>query len=110
MPNPDPLDPLIQRWENVPAPTPSVKSEVWRRIAMAESAPVQLGWVRRIERWFTIPAFSGAFVACCVLLGLFLAEVRVSRVQRERQVELARQYIRLIDPLLVDSSSAEVKP
>jgi hypothetical protein len=31
-------------------------------------------------------------------LGLFLAEARLSRLQAERNVQMARQYLRLIDP------------
>jgi hypothetical protein len=40
------------------------------------------------------------FVASCALLGLFLAEVRVNRQQRERSTQLARSYVQLIDPLI----------
>jgi hypothetical protein len=46
------------------------------------------------------PPFAALFVASCALLGLFLAEVRVNRQQRERSAEIARSYVQLIDPLL----------
>lgn len=36
----------------------------------------------------------------CALLGLFMAELRVSHLQRERNAQLARSYLLLIDPLL----------
>jgi len=46
-----------------------------------------------------VPApFAALFVASCALLGLFLAEVRVNRQQRERSAEIARSYVQLIDP------------
>jgi hypothetical protein len=47
------------------------------------------------------------FVASCALLGLFLAEVRVNRLQRERSSQLARSYLQLIDPLLRADAGAK---
>jgi hypothetical protein len=41
-----------------------------------------------------------AFVAACTLLGLFLAEVRLSRLRSEHDAQLVQSYLRLIDPLL----------
>ena len=40
------------------------------------------------------------FIASCALLGLFLAEVRLNHMQRERGEQLARSYLQLIDPLM----------
>lgn len=100
-PNPDPLDPLLDRWSDTPDPSPRLTSEVWRRIALAEQeshAPV--GFWAGIEAWFARPPFAVMFVASCALLGLFLAEVRVNHQQRERNAQLARSYLQLIDPLL----------
>jgi hypothetical protein len=39
-----------------------------------------------------------------MLLGLFLAEVRLSRLHAERSVQLAQSYLRLIDPLIDEST------
>ena len=58
----------------------------------------QAAWKRAIAM-FSQPAFSVAFVAFCMLLGLFLAEVRLTRAQEERGVQIAGDYIRLVDPL-----------
>jgi hypothetical protein len=100
---PDPLDPLLNRWaKNVPpAPPPDrLSHEVWRRIADAESAAEPRSWLSQIEAAFSRPSFAFAFVAACTLFGLFLAELQVSRTQAQRNVQLAQAYIQLIDPLL----------
>jgi hypothetical protein len=102
MENPDPLSPLFKRWSAPELPPGQLQHEVWRRIARDEQeAP---SWWARVQGWFAQPAFAAAFVACCVLFGLFFAEVRVSRAQHERQVALARQYVLAIDPMSADVS------
>lgn len=107
VPNPDdPLDHLLERWRDAPPPLPeSVAPEVWRRIAAADEQAQPGGWARIAEA-FARPSFAVAFVAACVLLGLFLAEIRVSRLQNERSAQLAKSYLQLIDPLLVSDSPA----
>ena len=103
---PDPLDSLLDRWREAPPPSSeSLAPEVWKRIAETEVAP-KTGWFGRIVLEFSRPAFAVTFAAACVLLGLFLAEVRISRLQKERNTQLAKSYLRLIDPLLtVDANS-----
>lgn len=105
---PDPIDPLLNRWREVQPPTLShdlLAKEVWRRIADAEST-AETSVFSRIEAAFSRPSFAFAFVAACTLFGLFLAEVRVSRIQAQRNVQLAQAYIQLIDPLLDQSAAA----
>lgn len=98
---PDPLDPLLDRWNDLPEPPPRLAAEVWRRIAHSgeESAPV-LPWWSPISAWFARPPFAVLFIASCALLGLFLAEVRLNRLENERSAQLARSYLQLIDPVL----------
>ena len=99
--NPDPLDPLLDHWSETPNPSPRLTSEVWRRIALAEEkSHVAPGFWAGVESWFSRPPFAIIFVTSCALLGLFLAEVRVNHQQRERNSQLARSYLQLIDPLL----------
>lgn len=100
-PPPDPLDPLLDRWSETPEPPPRLSAEVWHRIALEESVTDQpVGWWTAVEAWFARPPFAVMFVASCALLGLFLAEVRVNHLQHERNQQLARSYLQLIDPLL----------
>ena len=98
---PDPLDPLLDHWSETPEASPRLASEVWRRIALADEAEIAraAGW-RGAGSWFSRPPFAIMFVASCALLGLFLAELRLNHVQRERNAQLARSYLQLIDPLL----------
>lgn len=98
-PPPDPLDSLLNRWSGTPDPSPRLTATVWQRIATNES-PARTTWTQLLETWFSRPAFAVGFVAACALVGLFLAELRVSHAQRERNSQLARSYLLLIDPLL----------
>ena len=103
MPKPeDPLDSMLENWRSAPPPlAESVTPEVWRRIAAGEAGlRPPLGWRERIEEIFSRPSFAITFVAACLLLGLFVAEVRVSRLESARSAQLAKSYLQLIDPLL----------
>ncbi len=100
----DPLDSLLDRWQQSPEPPPRLAAEVWRRIAVVESDAERPGFLARIEAAFARPSFTVAFFAACMLLGLFLAEVRLSELQAARGVQIAQSYLRLIDPLIDDSA------
>jgi hypothetical protein len=98
---PDPLDPLLDRWSETPGPSPRLTAAVWQQIALHEKqVSHQPGIWTTLETWLTRPSFAIGFVAGCVVLGLLLAEVRISYLQRERNAQLARSYLLLIDPLL----------
>jgi hypothetical protein len=94
-PEKDPLDSLLDRWNDVPRLAPGLRGEVWRKLSSSqEAAPV---W-QRIEALFGTRGFAYAFVCACLLGGLFAAELRLSQLHRERGKELAKAYVRLIDP------------
>lgn len=100
-PPPDPLDPLLDRWAGPAGPDASLVPEVWHRIALEErNQGVFARLLVSVDAWLSRPPFAALFVTCCALLGLFLAEVRVNRQQREQSAQLARSYLQLIDPLL----------
>lgn len=104
----DPLDPLLDRWSETPPPPARLSVEVWQRIALAEKPPRHsTAWWSIVETWFARPPFAVMFIASCALLGLFIAELRVNRVQRERGEQLARSYLQLIDPLITAQNSHE---
>jgi hypothetical protein len=97
----DPLDPLLERWRDAAPSLPEdLTAEVWRRIAATDTPAPHLSLFARIEAAFARPSFAVAFVAACTLLGLFLAEVRLSRLQAEHNTQLVHSYLKLIDPLL----------
>ena len=96
----DPLDTLLDRWNETPDPPANLNHEVWRRVAVMDSQAERLGFFARVEAMFSRPSFAVAFVAACMLLGLFVAEIRLSRLEAERSAQLAQSYLRLIDPLI----------
>jgi hypothetical protein len=98
--SPDPLDPLLDRWSETPEPSSRLTANIWQQIALDAGKARPTGTLALLELWFGRPAFAIGFVAACALLGLFLAEIRVSHLQRERSAQLARSYLLLIDPLL----------
>ena len=100
----DPLDSLLDRWKQTPEPPPHLTTEVWRRIAVLDSRAEPPGFFARVDAIFARPSFAVAFVAACMLLGLFLAQVRLSHLQAERSTQLAQSYLRLIDPLIDQST------
>jgi hypothetical protein len=104
---PDPLDSLLDEWREAPEPPPHLTTEVWRRIAVVDNRAERSGLLVRIEAAFMRPSFAVAFVAACMLLGLFLAEVRLAHMQAERGAQIAQSYLRLIDPLM-DKSAVKV--
>ena len=99
-PTPDPLDPLFSQWRAAaPEPADDLETRVWRRLAAkAGPSPVHAGLLDGIEAMFARASFTTAFVVACVLLGLFLAETRVSRLQAQRSSEFVLSYLRQIDP------------
>jgi hypothetical protein len=98
---PDPLEPILDRWSETPEPSPQLKAAVWQQIALHENrASRQPGIWATLENWLSRPSFAFGFVAGCVALGLLVAEVRLGHLQRERNAQLARSYLLLIDPLL----------
>lgn len=108
MPPPsDPLGPLFERGRAAAPPLGnSVAPEVWRRLRATPAAGGDPGWWGRVAGLCAPPAFAFAFVAACLLGGLFLAELRLSRLQAERSAQLARSYVRLIAPLLENTPPA----
>ena len=97
---PDPLDPLLDRWGKSP-PIRPLRADLHLRLQVAPSAAAETIFLR--------PAFAAVFLAACVLLGLFLAEVRVSRMHHDRDAQLLDSYRRLIDPLLTAVPPPDVK-
>lgn len=99
MPIRDPLDDLLDRWHLPTTPTPDLHGRIHREIVAARLAAPS-GWRAKVEAAFARPSFAVTFVLACVLFGLFLAEVRVSRLHAAYGTQIARNYVRLIDPLL----------
>jgi len=96
----DPLDSLLDRWEQA-TPTPDrLEPEVWRRIAVTDNADTAPSVLERLKTVFARPSFSIAFATACILLGLFLVQLRISHQHAARNLQLVQSYLRLVDPLL----------
>ena len=106
---PEPLKHLLDQWGETPEPPPNLAAEVRRRITTAERRAEAPGWRARIEVVFSRPSFATTFVIACVLFGLFLAEVRVSRLEAQRNAQLAQNYLRLVDPLISQATAGQPK-
>lgn len=105
----DPLDALLNRCGPAPEPPAHLLSKVRRRLAARPTAG-WLAWTERLDTVFTRPSFAAAFITACVLLGLFLAETRVSRLHEAQGAQIARSYVQLIDPLLSPAPLAPAAP
>ncbi|MCF7689001.1 MAG: hypothetical protein K9N01_11955 [Cephaloticoccus sp.] len=99
------MEALLARSRATPPPG-NLAPEVWRRIALAESHEAENGALQRLNHWFTRWPSAALFLATCALAGLLLAEVRASQLERDRNTQLARSYLVLIDPLLHEMSTA----
>jgi hypothetical protein len=106
----DPLDDLLERWQPPANALPDLRARVRREIARAERPAERSSWLVRLEAVFARPSFSVTFVTAAVLLGLFLAESRVSRLHAENSAKIARSYVQLIDPLLGSDTSPTARP
>lgn len=95
----DPLDDLLDRWRPEATGVPDLRPEVRRELAHARRAQ-RLPWLGRLELAFGRPSFAVTFILACVLLGLFLAEMRLTRLHAAYGAQIARSYVQLIDPLV----------
>jgi hypothetical protein len=97
---PDPLDALLDRLGDATPKPDRLEHEVWRRIALADATETSPNGFARIKALFARPSFTIAFAAACLLFALFLTELRSSRQQARRSMQLVQSYLRLVDPLL----------
>ena len=105
----DPLDDLLDHWRLPANAAPDLKARIRREIAAGRQVEENT-WLARLGTAFARPSFAFTFVAACILLGLFLAEVRVSRLHAEYGAQIARSYVQLIDPLYSSNASAKTQP
>jgi hypothetical protein len=99
MPPKDPLDDLLDRWNPACCDAFGMQQDVWRRIADAQIVAARAGFLVQLGAWFRRPAFSFLFAAACALGVLAFVEWHEAWLQRQVNAELARQYLRVIDPV-----------
>lgn len=97
----DELDVLLDQWRNTPEPDPHIKQRIWARIAAQDGAMTGRSrpgpWLVRAFKLLSQPLGASAFLALCILLGIAMAEFRISKLQKDRTEELARNYMALIE-------------
>ena len=95
----DELDSLLDQWQVEPASDPQLKHRVWTRIAAGDAKSDQSlpHWLAGLLNTISKPLGATAFVAASIVCGLFIAEMRVSKIKAARTEELAKSYIQLID-------------
>ncbi len=93
---PDPFDELLRAFPAPPPLAADFKAQVQQRLATSPPSP----WWRRLDRVFAQPAFAAVFVCACVLLGLLLAEIRLSAERERTHARVVDSYIQLINPRL----------
>lgn len=109
----DPLEALLDNLRAATPPQPhSVRRDVWRRIADGEARTTghTATLLERIEQVFSRPAFAVAFVALCILGGLFAAELRLNEERAARAALIEREYVRMIAPVLIDTQTPFAVP
>src|SRR5579884_1357047 len=87
----DPLDDLLDQWR-LPPHSPDLAAEIRQRLT-ANRVAAGNTWLTRLETAFARPSFAFTFIAACILLGLFLAEARVSRLHASYGAQIARSYV-----------------
>ncbi len=97
---------MLDRWQPSADQLPDLRTEVRRELSRCRNTE-STSWFSRMELAFARPSFAITFVAACVLLGLFLAEARVSRQHAIYGAQIARSYVQLIDPLLTAQAQTE---
>ena len=70
---------------------------------LAEVEEENTSFWSKLEAVFARPSFAFTFVAACMLAGLFVAEIRLSKMHAERSALFAKTYLHLIDPLISQS-------
>lgn len=95
----DELDNLLEQWQVTPASDPQLKHRVWTRIAAGSTRTNQRlpDWLTSFMSIISRPLGATGFVAASIVCGLFLAEMRVSKIKSVHTEELAKSYIQLID-------------
>lgn len=106
---PDPLDELLARHQDTP-PLADLRAEVWHRVSLTEDSADETGILPVINGWFARWPFAALFIASCALVGGLWAEVHANRIERQRNAEVVRSYLVLIDPLLQEISTHQTTP
>jgi len=94
----DPLDRDLREWE-APAPPPDLERRVWRQVGAAGARSSAVG--TRLRNF----AAGAAWVAAGALSVALVGEWRLHQLEKAQEIQLARDYGRLLAPAGDDSAS-----
>jgi hypothetical protein len=91
---------LLHTWEIQTPDDAGLARRVWSQIE-AETAKSSPRWVEALARLFARPAAAFAAIAAFAALGAVAGELQNSRQHEARVTQLAAEYARSIDPILM---------
>src|SRR5262245_45428943 len=100
-PTPDPLNEKLKSW-NVSAPLPPrFQENVWKRVTALDKSPATPFWralEERLARAFLRPAFTSAYLAVLLMVGLGNGFWQARAKTTEWDKALAEKYVQAVDP------------
>jgi len=100
-PPPDDLSRVLRTWQVEPADDPQFAHKVWQRIAADARPSPWRTWIDALARLLAQPVAASAAVMLFAAVGAGLAALQQSSARELRLAELAAEYARSIDPILM---------
>lgn len=102
----DDLSRVLRTWQVNPADDPQLAHKVWQRLAAQRPSPWRT-WLDALARLLAQPAAASAAILLFAAAGAGVAEVTQSRARETRLTQLAAEYARSIDPILMHDVSVD---
>lgn len=106
---PDDLSRVLRTWEVDPQDDPQLAHKVWRRLA-ADRPPAWRVWMDSLARLLAQPVAASAAVLLFAAAGAGLAEMTQASARETRVAQLAAEYARSIDPILMHADTDAAAP
>ena len=97
---PDDLSRVLRTWKVESQDDPQLAHKVWQRIA-SERASAFRTWVDSLARLLAQPVAASAAVLLFAAVGAGVAEMTQAPAREARVTQLAAEYARSIDPILM---------
>lgn len=97
---PDDLSRVLRTWEVDPPDDPRLAQKVWQRLS-ADRPSRWRTWIETLGRLLAQPAAASAAVLLFAAVGAGVAEMTQSSAREVRLAQLAAEYARSIDPILM---------
>lgn len=105
---PDDLSRVLHAWRVDPQDDPQLAHKVWQRIGNQKPSTFRV-WLDSVARLLGQPAAAAAAILLFAAAGAAVAEVTEGSARETRIEQLASEYARSIDPVLMhDTGTAPV--